>query len=99
MMMIILAQNQISKGTKTQRSQHRENDYLRENRVALLRRRRLRNERFRIGSDDVVAFVLRVHRRHAHRRADLHGHFLGRFVQGSLVGVHSESGRLRELGD
>ena len=68
---------------------------LRENRVALLRRRRARGKGFLGGSDDdTIVFVLTVHRRHRNRRADLE--LFQRLLRDGRS-VHSERRRRGEL--
>ena len=73
---------------------------LRENRVALLRRRRARGKSLLGRDDDTVVFVLTVHRRHRNRRADLE--LFERLLRDGRRRVHSErrrGGRGELLGD
>ena len=72
---------------------------LRENRVALLQRRRARGKCLIGGrsDDDTIVFVLTVHRRHRNRRADLEV-FVERLLRdGRRRRVHSERRRRGEL--
>jgi hypothetical protein len=73
---------------------------LRENCVALLRRRRARGKSLLGRDDDTIVFVLAVHRRHRNRRADLE--LFERLLRDGRRRVHSErrrGGRGELLGD